>query len=199
MISHRDAEIAEKTEKEGCMEIEKCQGYATLLAAVMKDVQGGEGCFNPEGCTYSRTKSFRCFHRYCDKFKWVIDRARAYAEKAGIDASAILDAWEEPRNYWYMNYYQDVNQPLLTGDRVRVFDTAEQMLESVGKSGFRCPMCKGVSKNPYQCDTGLEMSEGKVCDWKAYGLFGTLGQGASVYVKSQLKGETFFMPIAWEE
>ena len=161
-------------------EIEDCKGYKSLLQAVEKD------------CTRDRA------HDYRAKLKWVVDRATHYAEKTGLAACEILNAWEERRDYWYMNYYQDANQPEITSDRVRVFETVDELLESIGKTGFRCPHCEGVTKNPYECDSKIIVA-GKPCDWKVYGLFGHMGRGVFVYVKRQLQGEKLFMPIAWEK
>jgi hypothetical protein len=42
------------------------------------------------------------------------------------------------------------------------------------------------------------VGKGKTCDWKAYGLFGTLGKGISVFVKKEIRIETIFMPVSWE-
>lgn len=157
-----------------------CDGFRKLLAAVEKDERDAPG-----------------FHRYREKLAWVLSRARHYAEKTGLTAESILDAWESRRNYWYMNYYQDANQPEITGGTVRVFETVKDMLASIGKPEFRCPACSGVSTSPYECDSGVE-THVKKCDWKVYGLFGHMGKGVSVYVKEKLAGENLFMPIAWE-
>ena len=161
-------------------EITSSDGYKTLLAAVEKD-EAGKSCHDCRG-----------------KLSWVIERAKHYAEVTGLDASQILNVWERERNYWYMNYYQDCNQPLLTSSKVRVFESQRELVNSIGKSKFRCPMCGGVSKNPYSCDTGLEMSKGKICDWKVGGLFRDLGKGVFIFLKDKMQGETIFMPIAWE-
>lgn len=133
-----------------------------------------------------------------EKLDWIIERAKHYGDKLNINWKEIINSWEEDRNYWYMNYYQDCNQPLLD-DNVKIFETVDDFRKSVGDKGFRCPCCNGVSSNPYECDSGLEMAKGKICDWKSYGLFGTLGKGIHVFVKEKLKGETIFMPISWEE
>lgn len=176
-------------------------GYEKLKEAVMRDCNGrdGCGCFNADGCNvegnhigeYGKPGYKRCFHRYCDKFKWAIDRAKHYEEKTGIPWEQILDSWESRRDYWYMNYYQDCNQPEINSDRVRVFDTLEDLKASIGDKGFRCPSCGKISKSPYECT-----AEG--CDWKVYGLFKDLGKGVFVFVKEKIAGETMFMPIAWE-
>ena len=98
-----------------------------------------------------------------------------------------------------MNYDQECRQPRIEGERVRVFDTVEDMMASIGKSGFRCPCCSGISSSPYECDTGIVRSDGTVCDWKVYGLFGGLGKDVFVYCKDKVRGEHMFMPVAWEE
>ncbi|MFQ8839847.1 MAG: hypothetical protein ACLR8P_01680 [Clostridium fessum] len=54
-------------------------GYDKLREAVDKDCRLGGGTIHPEGVWTAERK---CFHKYCDKFKWVIDRAKAYAEAA---------------------------------------------------------------------------------------------------------------------
>jgi hypothetical protein len=161
------------------MKIEECAGYAKLKAAVEKD-------------------PFNDGNDYAGKLKWIIDRAEHYAEKTGLEASEILDAWEKNRGYWYMNYYQECNQPLLDGYKIRVFETLDDMFDSLGNLGFRCPACNGISKIPYECDSGLEMSEGNICDWKVYGLFTDMGKGIYVFVKDKCAGVRLFMPVAWE-
>jgi hypothetical protein len=161
--------------------IEESEGYKKLLASVERD-----------------EKESPNHHDYRGKFSWAIERANHYAEKTGLEAADILDSWEKDRSYWYMNYYQDANQPEIKSDTVKVFETLDDLRESIGKEGFRCPACGGVSKDPYVCNSG-KLFDKKVCDWKAYGLFGTLDKGVAIYVKSELKGETIFMPIAWEK
>lgn len=190
------------------METTVLSGYEKLKAAVERDCNDRNacGCFNPEGCnvpnarigTYGEKGYKSCFHRYCDKFKWAVDRAKHYAEKTGLPWEEILTSWEGDRDYWYMNYYQDCEQPEIKGDRVRVFETVEEMLAAIGEKKFRCPVCEAVSTNPYKCNSGHEMSKGKVCDWNVGGLFGDLGKGTFVYCKDKLKGETIFTPLSWE-
>lgn len=174
-------------------------GYESLKASVMRDCDEGCGCFNPNGCNVpnSRKDGKSCFHDYCNKFKWVVDRAKHYGEKLDLNWEDVLTSWENQRNHWYMNYYQECERPEIKSDRVRVFETVSDMRESIGERKFRCPACGGVSASPYACDSGVEV-KGKVCDWKVYGLFRDLGKGTFVYVKEKLAGETIFMPLAWE-
>jgi hypothetical protein len=108
------------------------KGIESLKAAVMLDVKGGNDCFNENGCDHEYTRMFpetnpaliemgftqcckrisKCFHQYCNKYKWIIDRAKYYAEKTGKTFEEIIEIWESNRTYWYMNYYQEGKQPL---------------------------------------------------------------------------------------
>jgi hypothetical protein len=191
-------------------------GYEKLIEAVKKDCNKGQQCFNENGCNHEFTRIVpaegemkkytntvckclsKCTHKYCDKLKWVVDRAKHYEEKLGIPWNEILDSWEEDRNYWYMNYYQDYNQPFIEVDKVRVFETLEDFKQSLGGKGFICPACNEVSTDPYECNSGKEVN-GKKCNWKVYGLFKDLGKGIYVYVKELKKGQTIFYPVAWKE
>lgn len=183
-------------------------GYDKLMKSVMRDCNNGEGCFNPNGCDRKRTiivptegvmkkytervckSNVKCTHNYCGKFKWIIERAKHYGEKLDVDWKLILDSWEKNRNYWYMNYYQDSNQPVINADKVKVFETVDELQNNTRGKGFRCPSCASVSKSPYKCTDS--------CGWKAYGLLGCLGNGIFVYCKENLRGERWFMPISWE-
>lgn len=175
-------------------------GYEHLKEAVMQDCNESNhcGCFNPNGCKvpgnhigeYGNPGYKSCFHKYCDKFVWVVERAKHYEKVTGIPWEQVLGSWEEKRSYWYMNYYQDANQPKLE-DGTRVFDKLEDLYKSVGNSGYRCPACGKVSKSPYECTNNK-------CNYKVYGLFGDLGKGVFVFVKETISGEKIFMPVAWE-
>lgn len=169
--------------------IQDCVGYRKLLAEVERD----EG--PPD-----RPKT----HDYRGKLQWIVDRVQHYADATGLPPEQILDAWEERRHYWYMNFYQESRQPTLDGPKVRVFDTVEQLGAVVGVSGFRCPYCKGVSRSPYRCDSGVQVEllnskELATCNWGVGGLLGDLGKGVFVFVKEKMIGERIFMPVDWEE
>lgn len=171
------------------------KGYDKLIKNVERDCIENGDCFNPNGC--DKEDQRKCFHRYCTKFKWIIDRAKHYAEKTGSDWNDILDAWESNRSNWYMNYYQESNQPQIKTDDVRIFETTDEMLKSIGKQ-FRCPACKGITTDPFTCNSGKKIQSGKVCDWKAYRLFGTIDKGVFIYCKDILQGDTIFIPLTWE-
>ena len=170
-----------------CADITQSEGYKTLRAAVDRDYAKDRG--------YQDGR--RPFHDYEAKLNWAVERARHYGEALSMEPAKVLNAWEKDRSYWYMNYYQELNQPRIDASHVRAFDTVDQLKASVGEARFRCPACGGVSSDAYACDSGVER-DGNPCDWKAYGLFGTLGKGAFVYVKEKLAGQSIFMPVAWE-
>lgn len=130
-------------------------------------------------------------HDYESKYQWILERADHYAEVFNATRDEIIEKWEEDRSYWYMNYYQDSNQPLLSGESIKVFATTDEALDSFEDKGFRCPKCAGESKDPYECSE-------ESCDWKSYGLFGTMGKGVHVAVKEKLMVTEIFKPIAWE-
>ncbi|GGN54943.1 hypothetical protein [Oceanobacillus indicireducens] len=162
--------------------LEKCEGYLKLRKLADENIEHGWEDY-----------------RVNPKFDWVIERAKHYSDKLSVPINDILNSWVDGCDYSFMNYFQDANQPEINADKVRVFETIEDMLQAIGDKEFRCPSCDGVSTNPYSCNSGEEMSEGKICDWKVYGLFGDLGKGVHVYIKNKLKGEDIFMPLSWED
>ena len=175
------------------------KGYEKLKSAVERDIRNDSernsfNCsFSKDGCNNPDCK---CFHKYCDKFKWIIERAEHYAEILDIPAAEILDSWEEQRDYWYMNFYQECKQPLLdSSGKVRVFDTNEDVVKSFGNKGFRCPNCKGVSSHPQICDTH-KVVDNKVCAWKSFGFFRF--NLVTVVVKRPFSVTEIFMPVNWE-
>lgn len=124
-----------------------------------------------------------------------------YAEAFNITADQVLEAIESKRNYSAINYYQDGKFPELKD--IRIFDTQSEFLASIPSKQFRCPSCKAISKDPYTCNSGAEMSKGKICDWKSYGLFGCLGEGFTFTIKESFLEKPFidtcFMPLEFEK
>lgn len=185
------------------------KGLERLKAAVMEDCKGGENCFSENGCTkvmYAdlpqdnpkliemgiKTKCVRqikCFHDYCGKYKWIVERAHHYAEKTGKTVDEVIDIWEDDRSYWYMNYYQDSNQPLLSSSSImRYEDWIAELKARFGedskKWAFKCPNCGNIQSPQDFIDNGLEehkdhayfncigrYMKGKGCDWTLGGLF----------------------------
>lgn len=182
-------------------------GIEKLKEAVINDCSK-QNCFNENGCDHEfyrtvpqdneaiREMGFatkciavsKCSHKYCDKYKWVIERAKHYAEKTGKTYEEIIDIWEANRNYWYMNYYQDSKQPLLEGDNVIFYDDWVKELkvrfgEDPKKWAFVCPACGHIQTAQDFIDNNIQDVERKVyfscigryvkgigCDWTLGGL-----------------------------
>lgn len=187
------------------------KGIESLKAAVMRDCEKHENCFNENGCDKQSHKFvpetdpnlvkmgitsrcvplIKCEHLYCDKYKWVIDRATEYAKLSGKSIEEIITAWETRRDYWYMNFYQDCKQPPIDGNINIIFyeDWKQQLIERFGEDSadwkFVCPKCSnvqcgkdfeeiGVSRDEwvfqvyYSCIGRSTKSKG--CDWTLGGL-----------------------------
>jgi hypothetical protein len=162
------------------------KGIDKLRASVMADCQRGKNCFSENGCTAAHHNG--CSHAYCDKYKWVLDRAAHYAEKAGKTTNEVIEIWETDRSYWYMNYYQECNQPLLTSESIINYD--DWILELKARFGddpkqwaFVCPSCGNVQTIQHFIDHGLKGLADNVyyhcigryvknigCDWTLGGL-----------------------------
>ena len=75
----------------------KSKGYKSLKAAYIYDL-------NRKCCSRSKSK-------YLEHFNWAIGRAKHYAYHKNISIEAVLNEWEEQRDYWWLNFYQNGNQP----------------------------------------------------------------------------------------
>lgn len=192
-------------------------GIGSLIDVVSKDLKEelerfDKGQYLTRGCRYyseeCKTKMQRyaecgdelCAHKceYCNHFKWVIDRAKQYADISSKSVFDILEAFENKRNCWWLSFYQECNQPEIKHGNVKTFDTYEAFRKSLDGKGYRCPACGGISTHPQKCNSGIE-KDGKVCDWKSFGLFGTMGKGVYVFILEDLAVVEIFRPVAWEE
>src|SRR5690606_20032443 len=86
--------------------------------------------------------------------KYLREKLAEYSNALDIPQEEILKSWEEDRTYSAINYYQEANQPSIKADKVKIFETVEEMLKAIGDEKFRCPSCEGVSTNPYLCNSG---------------------------------------------
>jgi len=158
------------------------KGIESFKDAVKKDCEKAN-CFNENGCNLEKSK---CMHKYCDKYKWVIDRAKHYAEKTGKTFEEILTIWETDRTYWYMNYYQGCKQVLIQGDNVIMYnDWVKKLNERFGDKEnwtFVCPACGhnqsvkdfreiGIDNGSvaFNCIGRYDKNKGG-CDWSLGGL-----------------------------
>jgi hypothetical protein len=107
-----------------------------------------------------------------------------YSKVLGFTKLEILMAIEGRRDYSEINYYQRANFPLL--ENVTVFADKEEYREKCPSGKFTCPHCGGVSTDPQDCNSGRKIREArkiKVCNWKSYGFFRTMGRGYQLVIK----------------
>lgn len=127
------------------------------------------------------------------------DKSRHYEDVLEVSQSRLLQAWEQQRDYSAINYYQEANFPDLKEGNVYVFDNLGDYQKRFPSKKFICPACEGVSTNPYECNSGEEISVGKVCDWKVYGFFRDLGKGVYIFLRQEFhrspKPQLIFKPI----
>lgn len=128
------------------------------------------------------------------KYEWALGRAQQYADRLGITRDEVLTAWEQERDYWYVNYYQESNQPDLTGHNVVTLEQWEAEGERLyGKNHlgwrFRCPTCghiqtpqefKTAGIDPHMayqsCASRYGLGGESTCKWTAGGLLITGGR-----------------------
>lgn len=107
--------------------------------------------------------------RFSKKLQWIKDRVKHYSDVLGFSEDDIIEKIEEKRTYWSANYYQECNFPNL--DKVVIFENLDQLFKVFPSRKFRCSICGGITTNPYECNSGTKRKDGKICDWKVYGLF----------------------------
>lgn len=184
------------------------RGMESLRAAVLNDTQKAENCFSENGCTKVRhlylpedkpsllemgiktkcVSNTKCTHDYCGKYKWILDRAKIYAEKTGKTVEQIIEIWETDRTYSYMNYYQEAKQPIPNAENIMDYDLwiaelKERFGNDAKKWAFKCPMCGNVQTAQDFINNKVEEPENKVyfscigryvkgkgCDWTLGGL-----------------------------
>lgn len=125
------------------------------------------------------------------KLKWVLDRADAYADACKVKRDDVLKAWETKRNYWWLNFYQDCNQP----DPARMKGTPVVLYADWLKEGSRlygpdmldwrlkCPACGHIQtlrefkdagvdeENAFTCCASrFNLGSNKTCKWTTGGL-----------------------------
>ncbi len=135
------------------METEK--GYASLIEAYNKDLTEG-----------SRKKEELDAH-----LGWVLSRAEAYATLCGTTRDGVLKGWERHRTYWWLNYYQECNQP----DPTRSGGTPVVLHADWLKEGMRlygpnmldwrlkCPMCGHEQTLRQFKDGGIDAERAITC------------------------------------
>src|SRR3990167_10911192 len=123
---------------------------------------------------------------------WIKSKMLEYAEFLGMDAKELFLVSESKRSYWSPNYYQEAKFPKLDGITVLETQADFQAIVDKAQGRFICPACKRITTHPQTCNSGYENIEriigkrGKVCDWKAYGFLGCLGQGYTFLIRERI-------------
>lgn len=196
--------------------MKKNYGIKSLKESVLNDTKRGENCFNENGCDHEFTRRVpvtdpallkmgfkescisvcKCTHKYCDRYKEIIDRAKHYSEVFETDYKRILTHWETKRSYWYMNYYSDncSSFPKIdtSNKNLLILQNREEFQKYCEGKGFLCPKCEKVSIDPQECSQ-------PDCDWKSYGLLGCLGKGIKLLLKEDFSIRSIFKPIVMIE
>jgi hypothetical protein len=137
--------------------------------------------------------------RFADTLQFVRDRMEHYASVLGLNKTDILEAIEGRRSYWAANFYQEANFPKIE-EPVVLYETYDEMVADIQpKLGFICSACGGVTTDPNKCNSGKEMSKGKVCNWTTYGLFRSANAYRCVIKESFLEKPIvyeIFMPVS---
>ena len=81
------------------------EGYISLKKCYIDDEVSGR--------TFSNKKQLYA------KFQWVLNRAKYYSYWLGVSMETVLNDWEEKRDYWWMNYYQDCRQPKFNNNSLK--------------------------------------------------------------------------------
>lgn len=112
---------------------------------------------------------------------FIRSKTAQYADRLGFTPVHILTSMETARRVTAPNHYQEACYPNLDG--VIVFDNAKEYRRCFPSHRFICPACSGISTDPTVCDSGVVDKHGDTCDWKAFGLFGTMGKGFRFVIK----------------
>ncbi len=130
---------------------------------------------------------------------FVREMTKNYSEILGYTEYEILKAIEGKRTYSAANYYQAANFPLLDKN-VKIFSNTKELLESTKNAKFICPFCKQEQSDPYKCNSGYIVN-GKKCNWKSFGLLGTLDRGFRFTIKDSFLDtpmiENCFLPVSF--
>lgn len=105
-----------------------------------------------------------------------------YSDVLGYSEYEILKAIESKRTYSAANYYQISKFPLLD-EKVKIFKTTSELIETTKNSKFICPACNQEQSNPYSCKSGHIDEHGKECNWKSFGFLGTIDRGFRFTIK----------------
>lgn len=81
---------------------------------------------------------------------FILTRSAHYAEKLGIEQERIVELWEEKRNFYIPNYYQDSNFPTLDDSNTVIVSDMDEFKKKFPKLEYKCPQ-NHLIKNATYC------------------------------------------------
>jgi len=138
--------------------------------------------------------------RILNVVNFISDRIPEYAILLNTSLSEALDIVAKARRVNYANWFQDGNIPTLKD--VSIFETKAHFQSTFSSGNSICPACSGISTNYRVCNSGVIIKK-KICDWKAFGLFGTLNKGVKILIKENAVNfpspVSIFKPIEYDK
>lgn len=136
--------------------------------------------------------------RVREKMALIALRVPQYAAVMGKTHLEFLTVYAAARQCNYTNWFNESRLPDLS--EVMIFENTQEFIKRFPSGKSICPACGGESTDFQECNTGKVVDKkGNVCDWKAYGLFRTMGKGIQVILKDKIEGfpspVTLFKPI----
>lgn len=104
----------------------KTPGYKSLKEAYMRDSREAG----------KEKRPMRNKEEFYKHFQWVIARCLHYASKQNRQPWDVLNDWESKRTYWWLNYYQDGNQPKIRPESVSRTDMRIRGMKKYYKNGL---------------------------------------------------------------
>jgi hypothetical protein len=105
--------------------------------------------------------------RFDEKLIWLKKMVEQYAEKLHMSIDAVVDNFENNRDYSWPNYYQEAKFPNIEeAENITVYETLDDFNRENRK--FKCPKCGNIYTHPTQCEHRIKKDG--ICDWTAGGL-----------------------------
>lgn len=113
---------------------------------------------------------------------------KQYSRILGFTELEILIATEQHRGMTAGNYYQRCYFPDFDKQKFDIYKTRSAFTKKFPSKKYICPSCEQVTTDMQVCNSGYKTGKSKrSCDWKSFGLFGTLGKGYKFFVLENFK------------
>lgn len=134
--------------------------------------------------------------RIQEKIKFISEVLPEYSKMYWKNNIETLEKLAKARSCNYTNWFQNGNIPKVKD--VLVYKNSEDFFKKHPEKKYICPACGGESTNPNECNTWIK-KDGKVCDWKVYGLFGDLWKWVNIFFTDKMEEnpipQNIFKPV----